>query len=379
MITINKRFFVRTLLLLVCTVFMQIPAVFSAGFDYTPAIISVSKHRQSDTVGFNITKEIYPVFYNQIISGSVDLWDSPSKKSKVNPQALVQIEQKNEMKFLESEDLFIYEYWKLYKKEFEFQVLGFSFYARNKNGQNVNFGYIDAADVQEILNRLVIPVNINGSNNLSYWQALMSKSYHFNIVKFGNADLVKNPTMAFDIKSEIFESPKITTNCYKITPSKEIEYHIYAGLDSTSENHWICTSIENFYKENRNVYYNTTTSPAVDFYDIHTPLKVTRIDVRETWIKDNKTGRISYSPQSVRIFINDKPIQEMSMEELHKMHLLVQFKPMDEYLKEKEFKYSVSKINNVAIYGYNASDIKTALFNKDWNKIDYTAPKTIRN
>lgn len=352
--------------------------LFGAGFDYTPTIIQINKHKQNDTVGFNIVEGSYKLFYKYILDETVKLWDSPAKKVQISPKALQLLEKQNDLQFRDAEDLFIYEYWKLYKKDFEFQVLGFSFFARNQEGKKVNFGYIDAADVQTLLSQVVIPTNINGSSNLSYWQAVMSKQYFFNIAKFGNVDLVKNPSAAFDIKNEIFNSKKITTNCYVITPTKEVEYFIHPGLDSSTGNFWICHAIESYYNANRNTYYNETATPAVHFLDINTQLKVTRIDVSEVWVK-NQNNQITYTPHKLRIYINDVPMPEMSVSEINEKSILVQFKPIVEFLKEKEFKYTLKRVNYEAIYGYEADDIRTALYIKDWNKIHYTPPKTLKD
>lgn len=351
---------------------------FGAGYDYTPAIIHVNKHQQSDTVGFNLVDNVYKLFYKHILDGTFTLWDSPAKKIKIDPNALQLIEDQNNIRFTESADLFIYEYWKLFKKDFEFQILGFSFISRTEDDKKVNFGYIEAPTVQSLLNQVVIPTNINGCNNLSYWQAIMSKTYNFNLVKFGTVDLVQNPALAFDLKNDVFASKKVRTNAYKITPTKDIEYFVLPGLDSTSGQYWLCRAIEQYFEQNRHEYYNMTPTPAVDFMDIHTPLKITRLEISETW---QKTGAldITYTPQKVRIFINDKPMPELSMADINQMKLLVQFKPFAEFLRDKEFKYTIKRVNYEPIYGYQADEIKTALFTKDWNKLRYVPPKTIKD
>ncbi|MFT5724509.1 MAG: hypothetical protein ACI9JN_001628, partial [Bacteroidia bacterium] len=231
-------------------------SVEGAGFDYTPTIIQINKHKQNDTVGFNLVDGVYKLFYKYILDETIKLWDSPAKKAQISPKALQLMEKQNELEFRSCDDLFLYEYWKLYKKDFEFQVLGFSFFSRNSKKEKINFGYIDAGDVQEMLNQVVIATNINGSTNLTYWQAIMSKKYQFNIAKFGNVDLVKNPSMAFDIKNNIFSSKKIKTNCYVITPTKEIEYFVHPGIDSNTGSYWLCHAIEAYYRANRHAYYN---------------------------------------------------------------------------------------------------------------------------
>jgi hypothetical protein len=377
-IKLKTTYYLKYSILLLAVSFACISPAFSAGFDYTPTILQINKHKQNDTVGFNLVDGAYKLFYKYVLDETIKLWDSPGKNVQISPKALQLLEVQNKLDFRQSEDLFIYEYWKLYKKDFEFQVLGFSFFARNAENKKVNFGYIDATDVQELLSQAVIPTNINGSSNLSYWQAVMSKQYQFNIAKFGKVDLVKNPSMAFNIKNQIFSSKKIKTNCYVITPTKEVEYFLHPGLDSSTGNYWLCHAIDNYYENNRHEYFNETNTPAVSYLDINASLKVTRIEVSEIWIKDSR-NQITYTPQRIRVYINDKPMPEMSVLDLDQKNILVQFKPISEFLKEKEFKYTLKRVNFEPIYGYEADEIKSALYLKDWNKIHYTPPKILKD
>lgn len=373
---INTRLKVIALLVVLLT--GNAFSAFSAGYDYTPAIVQLNKNKQSDTVGFNLVEGIYSLFYKHIINQTITLWDSPAKKIKIDPNALQLIESQNDIRFRDCADLFIYEYWKLYKKDFEFQVLGFSFFSRAAGDKKVNFGYVEASSVQLLLNQTVIPTNINGANNLTYWQAIMSKTYNFNLVKFGNVDLVKNPSAAFELKNQVFESPRIRTNCHIIVPEKEVEYYILPGRDTTSGNHWLCRSVELYFEQNRNAYFNLTNTPTVSYLDIYAPLQVTRIEVTEIWQKNDK-NQITYTPRKIRLFINEKPMPEMSIEEFNQMKLLVHFRPYAEYLKDKEFKFNIKRVNYEPIYGYEADEIKMALYSKDWNKIKYIAPNLLKD
>lgn len=349
-----------------------------AGFETTPALIHVNKQQQNDTVGFNLVTDVYALLYKNIIDGSIPLYGSPAKKVTIKPNALQALENEHGVRFKECNDLFIYEFWKLYKKEFEFQIFGLSFFTRNEQKERVNFGYVDVADIRSLFSRVVIPSNINGCSNLTYWQALMSKQYHFNIAKFGNSDFQKDPTKAFDLKEELFFGKKIKSNKHIITPTKDIEYYVYPGIDTSSANYLLCHSVENFFNSNRHVYYNNTQTPAVSYLDINTRLQVTRIEVSETWTR-NQNFQITYTPQQIKIYLNDVAMPTMALSQLEALGILVQFKPMSEYLREKEFKYTIKRVNNEPIYAFEADEIKTSLYSKDWNKLHYTPPNTIKN
>ena len=349
-----------------------------AGFETTPALIHVNKQQQNDTIGFNLVTDVYALLYKNIIDGSIPLYGSPAKKVTIKPNALQALENEHDVRFKECNDLFIYEFWKLYKKEFEFQIFGLSFFTRNEQKERVNFGYVDVADIRSLFSRVVIPSNINGCSNLTYWQALMSKLYHFNIAKFGNSDFQKDPTKAFDLKEELFFGKKIKSNKHIIIPTKDIEYYVYPGIDTLSANYLLCHSVENYFNSNRHVYYNNTQTPAVSYLDINTPLKVTRIEVSETWTR-NQNFQVTYTPQQIKIYVNDVAMPTMALTQLEELGILVQFKPMSEYLREKEFKYTIKRVNNEPIYAFEADEIKTSLYSKDWNKLHYTPPNTIKN
>jgi hypothetical protein len=77
--------------------------------------------------------------------------------------------------------------------------------------------------------------------------------------------------------------------------------------------------------------------------------------------------------------VNDVAMPTMALTQLEELGILVQFKPMSEYLREKEFKYTIKRVNNESIYAFEADEIKTSLYSKDWNKLHYTPPNTIKN
>ncbi len=373
MIQITKSIIPKALLIIVSLLFSDM--VFGKGFDYTPTIIQVNKHNQNDTVGFNLVESSYALFYEKIVSEKITLWDSPAKKVKISSGAFLKMEAQNGIRFVESEDLFIYEYWRLYKKKFESEIIGFSFFSRNQSNEKFNFGYIDALEVKTLLSSKIIPATINGSSNITFWQALNSKVYQFNIAKFGTLDLVKNPSKAFEIKEQIFNSPKIKTNQYIIQPAKDIEYFVYPSVDNTTGSYWLCQSIQTFYQNNRSVYAAESESEISQTDS--SELIVTRVDVTETWLKD-ECGVITYVPNLIQVFINGKPLKRIPISYMEHKQILVQFKPLHEFIRDKNFKYTIKRINSEPIYAHEAEDIAIALPEKPWNKIKYKEPNLLK-
>lgn len=344
----------------------------AAGYDYTPTIVQISKSGQPDSVGFNIVEQLNALFYRKIRDETINLWDSPAKKIKIGKNALKQIEDQNHIKFIENDEIFVYEIWKLYRKQFEFQIAGFSFFRRMEDGKKLNLGYIDAAEVKLVLSALPIPTNANGQANLSYWSALMSKKYNFTLVKFGNKDLISNPGLSLKIQHNAFGRKKIVSNAYKIEDVKEVEYVILPEIDNASNNYRLIWAISNYFRNNRYQYFKLSNNQNVTQLDSSTIINVTRIEVVDYWRK-SKDGNLTYQPISIRIFINEVPLKTLDIEEIEAFKLLVQFKPIDEFIREKDYKFTLKRINNQAIYAYKSDSFIKALNSGDWNRITYIA------
>jgi hypothetical protein len=342
--------------------------IYSAGYDYTPTIIQIGQNNQSDSLGFDLVKDLNALFYKKIQEESIYLWDSPAKKIKIGKVALQMIEDQHNVRFAENDELFLYEFWKLYNRDFEFQIVGFSFFRRTEEGRKLSLGYIDAADVKATLNSLVIPTTANGQANLTYWAALMSKTYNFNLVKFGNKDFSANPSASFNLKDQVFGNAKIRTNAYVFEDAKEIEYSIVPSRDNQSGNHKLFLAFENYFHENQHEYFNNTEDPAVSYLDKDAVLKVTRMDIVEMWRKDAK-GRISYQPMKIRLYVNNKPMNELSMSDLEAFNILIQFKPLEEFIREKDYRFTIKRVNYETIYGYKSDEVWKAIQSGKWNKI----------
>ncbi|MCB0733437.1 MAG: hypothetical protein H6608_11730 [Flavobacteriales bacterium] len=360
----------RTQLVLIFLILFSAAPNARAGYDYTLALVHVGRDQQPDSVGFNIVRELTHLIYRKVQEDRITLWDSPAKKIKIGKVALELIEQKNNIQFIDNDDIFLYETWKLYKRQFEFQILGFSFFRRLPDGNKLNLGYVDVEEAREMLGSLVIPTNANGQANLSYWSALMSKAYPFDLVKFGNKDFSAKPAMSFNIVDQAFKDSRIRSNAYKLEDVKLIEYNILPQLDRQTGNYWLFRSLNQYFEENRHEYFNLTTNPVISYLDVRSPLRVTRIEVMEIWER-RPDQSLRYHPQQIRLFVNDQPMDWMPISEIERFDIIVQFKPILEFIREKQFTFTIRKINEERLFGYSQDQIIAALTNQPWNKITY--------
>ena len=64
----------------------------------------------------------------------------------------------------------------------------------------------------------------------------------------------------------------------------------------------------------------------------------------EYWIKSG--NNISYSIYGMKIFVNNVALNVLSVDEIQRMDFLINFRPVNDFLKEKEFYFRILKINN---------------------------------
>jgi len=343
-----------------------------AGYDYTPVLIHLNKEKQHDTVGFNLVEHLPAVIYKRIMDGSVPLWGSPLKKIKISVERLKQIEEESNTSFLENDNIFINEYWKLFRKNFEFHVTGFTFFNRSETGVKVNYGFVDADDIKGVLNSLVIPCNANGNRMLSYWEAILSKRYHFSLVKFGKVDFVKKPRKSIELKQEAFECEKIKHNAL-ILPDEKMVFSkiVKSGQYSKNKNYVIFTALEKYFNENIQEFLNIAPEGKFSHLDKNLKVKIDGIELVENWTRDELTGVILTETIALTIYANGVKLQTLKKSDIENLSFLIEFKAFADYLQDKSYEYIITRINSEDIMGYKAKEVQQALESKPWHLISY--------
>jgi hypothetical protein len=338
-----------------------------ADYEKTPVILQLNREKQHDSVGFNLVEEIPKMLMKRIKNGDVLLWDSPAEKHRISYLALKKIEETNEVKFTDLENLFIYQLWELNRNKFHVETFGFSFYHRKPDGKIVNFGFLKLEELSAVFKALIIPSGINGSSNLTYYNAVQSLSYPFNVVRFGRVDLAKNPQKALDLKKEVLENPKLKSNIPYIAEAKDVLYFVLPGISDNTPNKKLVESFNAYYQRNPHEFFNQALSVKHSHLEKNLVLQVTRIEVEETWVKEN--GKISYFPKRIKLFINDVPLKPMSMSELGELGIVVDFRPLEEFIKTKSFRYTLMQVNNTRVKGYETKQVQEKLVQGDWNNL----------
>lgn len=338
------------------------------GYDYTPVLLHLDKNKQADSIGYNLAGEIPKLLYGKILSGDIALWGSADKKVQINAEAFLAMEKTAKYPFVESENFFIHQVWRIYKRNFSFGVLGFSFTGESRSGRKINYGYIDATDVIALMRDRNIPSNANGTAYLSFWDALHSMNYNFNLVQFGKDDFRKDPLRSFALKDQAISSKKTKRKFYQIRLDKEIEYRILPpNINSNENNKVLYAGLEKFINDNKHIILNAGGSDYLSHITTNT-WKIDNIIVTEKWSKFNNLP--FQELLKIQLFIQGKPIV-LRKSDLEEMDLKINLQGAEEYLSGKAFDFVIQRINSQEINAKDSEKFYTALLSKQWNKITY--------
>lgn len=341
-----------------------------------PALIHLAGNEQEDTNGFNLVEHLPSFIYSAINDGKIRLWDSPKKLIVITPQALQNLEKSNSVSFSRTGHLFLNELWTGSRRKTEFAIVGISFLSESPKGK-ISFGYIDLAEASALLSKSLIPCNVNGPAQITYMEALYSRRYQFNLLQFGSNDFASNPLQSVIIRNEAFYSKKRVTGLFVPPQTKMLTYVIEKSVGQAYDPGADCLgSIEKYLNENKEVLFNIGGDRYFDYQNSLFDITVTRIEVTEIWTK--KDDLITYTPQTVRIFANNKPLRTITFEEIAKWKLLIGFKTLEDILREKVFAYSIYKINRDLIPYEESGLYLKALLDYKWTQVS-TYVKYSRN
>lgn len=359
---LNKIIALLTFLLFSCKTSNSLPK----NYEYTPVLLHLSDAKQPDSIGFNLVKSIPELLYPRIISGDLAIWENSDKRLVIGAQNFIKKENEAMSPFVRSDDLFIHEFWQLFKRNFEFGIQGFTFSGKTKTGQTVNYGYVDAVDVIELMKTEMIPNNANGTSELSYWDALQSYMFQFRLVQFGKNDFKTNMKSSLAYQYQAIYDPKIFREFASVSSTKSIEYKVLSPtINSNKENASIYSSVEKYVNENKQTILNATDAEHFSTI-IFLPWKIDNISIVEKW---SKYKNIPFQELvSMKLFI-DKHEIVLSKNQLEELGIKINFQGIEEYLSEKRFSFLLEKINDQEILPQQSEGYYKNLLTKDWNHI----------
>lgn len=314
-----------------------------SNYTIQPVMLHLSKVDQPDSIGFNIITSFHKLLYKRIQNGDIAIWQSSKKKVLINKIQFLDLEELSNTNFVDNKDLFIHEYWQLIGNKFDFWVKGFTFIGHSKIGKPISYGFVDAADVISLLKNMRIPTTYQGPADMSFWNAIHSKSFDFNVVQFGKLDFKRNPELSVLIKNQACYSKKVRRNFYTPESSKRVRYKIIPpSINSNEENSNVYSEIEKSINNNKQVILNINND-SINPQDMFKLWTVNSIRVTEKWSRYKNIPHQEL--ENIQIELNGKNYS-LSNQQIEELGLSINLQGISEYLSEKNFDLIIEKINN---------------------------------
>ena len=336
------------------------------GYDSMPVLLHLSDAKQHDSIGFNLVRSIPELLYPKLLTGDLALWENASKKSVVGGVKLAALEKLATRPFVRSEDVFIHEYWRIFKKNFTFELQGFTFSGTNKAGGKINYGFVDAQDIIDLLKTESIYTNASGTSKLSYWDALQSKTYNFNLVQFGQDDFKRNAQFSAMLQYQAIHDPKILREIIELENTKTMRYKVLSpSINSNKENKNVYRVLEDYINKNKQIVLNAAKTGHFSKI-MFEKWKVDNITISEKW---SKYKSIAFQELLEMEFFIDKHSVRITKKQLEEMGVKINMQGLDEYLSEKRFSFLLEQINDQEILPQQSEQYYEALLNNKWNNI----------
>ncbi|HYG14736.1 MAG TPA: hypothetical protein VEC12_03215 [Bacteroidia bacterium] len=334
-------------------------------FAYRDVIVltHLNKDEQHDTFGFNLVTSIPALVYSLLEKDMVTLWDSPRKDVKITFQSLKNIEASTKTFFRKTDDIFFNEVWSSNRRKTQFNILGFSFINKNDKGEQVSYGFVDIEDIDEILGDSILYTNANGGDSISYFTAIYSRNYHFNLVQFGQNTFKDNLLKSIQVKEKAFSKKKKIINKIELPGRKRVYYEIVKSW--RGETYY--RGIENFLNENPEFFFNNGGGHIFSYLGRDFIFSISKIEVEEIW---EKTGNgIVHSPQNIILYFNTAKTHPIRIDAFAKYGLKLDFQEIKTSLASKNFEYLIKKINHQEIMPAQSGKYIRALDSYFWTQI----------
>lgn len=343
-------------------------------YDRFPVIINVVRNEQPDSLGYNIVADVSEVIYKGIMKGRIKLWDSQKKELQILPTTLESIENSSKTRFTSIENMFIYELWDVGKTDVKVSTVGYEFVKRTPGKEDVVYGYVDYDDAMITLKSTFAEPNADGFWYTTMDQLLRMRQFQYHMIQFGVLR-IKDLDESERYKRYAFDKKEYKPDMEEIHLNKRVTYlieenHHLAGDKKIEKGNLLLNSCEDFLNSNSWIYYTMKGIHLSDSVTSYPPLhlKISKAEITEIW---NMNGTyISFQPQTIVLYANDTTLRPITMDDLSKWQMVVDFKSVEDFLKEKPFFYIINKINNQPVDRFSAYKYEKALLNADWREIN---------
>jgi len=120
--------------------------------------------------------------------------------------------------------------------------------------------------------------------------------------------------------------------------------------------------------ENKDVLFNLGADKYYDYKTLKSDILVTGIDFHEEWKLLPNKG-IRYDVKSIVIFINNKPLNHVAVDDVDQWGLLYRYKTMEDIVQEKSYDMVLTRINSTLIPEWDSHKYLKALNVYNWSQV----------
>lgn len=337
-------------------------------YDYTPVLLHLTAKDQPKPIGFNLPKEIPILLYDPIVNGIIPLWKDPSKSQKISVERFLILDQQSVAGFKNVQNVFFHEHWSIVKKLFSPEISGISFIGNTKDGSVVSFGFIDIEDVFPFFTKNVIPNNANGNAGVTYWEAIKSRKFSYNLVQFGKDDFKSNPTRSFELMNQAEFNPKLKRNHYVIPERKKIVFNVVRPkITSNTDNELLFSKIKKGLLDHPHILFNQLKVKSLEQTLGEKKYDISMIEIAEIWSNENNYRMQNLS--SIILTLDDEII-ELTKSDIEEMNIEIKNVSLEEFIGYKSFDFMITKINHQSIKPVDSKYYYNALLTNKWYQID---------
>jgi hypothetical protein len=252
-----------------------------------------------------------------------------------------------------------------------FTIVGISFVAKSKTGENISLGYMDLKEAWPHFGAMKVYMNENGNAGMNITEAMYSRRYRFNIIQFGRKDFKAKPYKSIQCRKRAFNGKKEREALAPFKRNKRVKYLIQQRISEPTEiGNIIYTNIASFLNQNKQVLFNIGGEKYFDYKTLKSDVAVTRIEVVEH-IGKFKEGGLNSEVQELLIYVNNKPLNSVSLKTLLIWDIIFNFNSIDDVLRGKKFNYTLLELNSVYIPEEESDWYRQGIKTYDWSRLSY--------
>jgi hypothetical protein len=342
------------------------------------AILLLNKDLQHDSLGYNFVSSFLKWSYYNLKKGNIRLYDSPLKINEIGFLSLQSMEENNDVRFTEANNLFIYELWSSDNNSTSFSIRGFTVTAESKSKEEISLGFISYDEIIDLLKIARVIPGIDASYAHSFYEVLMNKQYSYDLIFFDDEPIIKpnskDPERDYlkgnNIKMKAFNPSKKNLNAVKVKQLKKIKYAIRKN-DYDPLSIAILKSLEDYFDKHKRYILHLGGEELYGYFK-YTRSFISRCEVTEMLYKEG--NKLKRQLVKVQPFSFNLPYFPMEKVILDTLDLYIDGYSIESILLEKEYRLHLLEINDVEVDEALTELYMQAILRGNWRKLSAIKP-----